>query len=136
MRRLTLFLFFLFFSLSQVLGQGNVTTYEYDEGGNVVKRSVTLRRATAARARAASDTARFTSIIYDRTRSVVTILVSKPVIGKEVRVSICNAATRLLIDSFSFIGGRHDLDISLYLKGFYVVETTCEGRSASRKIAK
>ena len=136
MRRLTLFLFFLFFSLSQVLGQGNVTTYEYDEGGNVVKRSVTLRRATAARTRAASDTARFASISYDRTRSVVTILVSKPVIGKEVRVSICNAATRLLIDSFSFTGERRDLDISLYPTGFYVVEATCEDKSVTRKIAK
>ena len=95
-----------------------------------------MRRATAARTRAASDTARFTSITYDRTRSVVTILVSKPVIGKEVRVSICNAATRLLIDSFSFTGERRDLDISLYPKGFYVVEATCEDKSVTRKIAK
>ncbi len=40
MRRLTLFLFFLSLALTKVFGQGNVTTYEYDEGGNVVKRTV------------------------------------------------------------------------------------------------
>ena len=37
MRRLTLFLFFLSLALTKVFGQGNVTTYEYDEGGNVVE---------------------------------------------------------------------------------------------------
>ncbi len=131
-----LFLFSLFLSLSQVLGQGNVTTYEYDAGGNVVKRSVTLRRAKAARSRAASDTARFASVTYDRTRSVVTVLVSKPVAGTEVRVTICNAATRLPMDGFSFTGERRDLDISHYPKGIYVVEATCDDKSVSRKIAK
>ena len=37
MIRLTLFLFILSLALTKVFGQGNVTTYEYDEGGNVVE---------------------------------------------------------------------------------------------------
>ncbi len=136
MRRLTLFLFFLSLALTKVFGQGNVTTYEYDEGGNVVKRTVTLRRAKAVRSRAVKDTVQFASITYDRTRSVVTILVSKPVVGTEVRVSICNAATRLPMDGLSFLGERHDLDISHYPKGVYIVEATCDDKSVSTKIAK
>ena len=136
MRRLTPLVFFLFLSMPRLFGQGNVTTYEYDEGGNVVKRSVTLRGAKVARTRSVSDTARFASISYDRTRSVVTILVSKASVGSEVAVSVCNAATRLPMDSFTFAGERRDLDISRYPKGFYVVEATCDDRSVSRKIAK
>ena len=136
MRRLTPLLFFLSLSFPDVFGQGNVTTYEYDEGGNVVKRTVTLRRAKAARSRVVNDTARFASISYDRNRSVVTVLVGKSSGDKEVCVTICNAATRLPMDNFTFLGDRHDFDIGHYPKGVYVVEATRDNQSVSRKIAK
>lgn len=137
MRQLTLLLFFLFLSLPKIFGQGNVTTYEYDGSGNVVKRTVTVRRSQAARSKAAKDTAQFVSISYDRTRSVVSFQMSAPPKGSvSVSISICNAATRLPMDSFSFDGERFDLDISHYPKGVYVIEATREERSATRKIAK
>jgi len=49
-----------------------------------VKRTVTLRRAKAARSRAMNDTARFASVTYDRNRSVVAVLVGKSSGDKEV----------------------------------------------------
>ena len=136
MRRLTLLPFLLFLSLPKAFGQGNVTTYEYDDGGNVVKRSVTMRMSFAARSRAAKDTVQFASITYDRNRSVVAVLVGKSASDKEVSVTICNAATRLPMDDFTFLGDRRDYDISHYPKGIYIVEATCEGKTVSRKIAK
>ncbi len=61
MRQLTFLLFFLFLSLPKIFGQGNVTMYEYDGSGNVVKRTVTVQRSQAARTQAAKDTAQFVS---------------------------------------------------------------------------
>ncbi len=135
MRQLTLLLFFLFLSLPKIFGQGNVTMYEYDGSGNVVKRTVTVRRSQAARTQAAKDTAQFVSISYDRTRSVVSFQLTASPKGT-VSVSICNAATRLPMDSFSFDGELFDLDISHYPKGVYVIEASRGERSATRKIAK
>ncbi len=135
MRQLTLLLFFLFLSLPKIFGQGNVTMYEYDGSGNVVKRTVTVQRSQAARSKAAKDTAQFVSISYDRTRSVVSFQMAAPPKGS-VSVSICNAATRLSMDSFSFDGERFDLDIRHYPKGVYVIEASRGERSATRKIAK
>ncbi len=135
MRQLTFLLFFLFLSLPKIFGQGNVTMYEYDGSGNVVKRTVSVRRSHAARSKATKDTAQFVSISYDRTRSVVSFQLTAPPKGT-VSVSICNAATRLPMDSFSFDGELFDLDISHYPKGVYVIEATRGERSATRKIAK
>ncbi len=135
MRQLTFLLFFLFLSLPKIFGQGNVTMYEYDGSGNVVKRTVTLQRSQAARSKAAKDTAQFVSISYDRTRSVVSFQLTASPKGT-VSVSICNAATRLPMDSFLFDGERFDLDISHYPKGVYVIEASRGERSATRKIAK
>ncbi len=135
MRQLTLLLFFLFLSLPKIFGQGNVTMYEYDGSGNVVKRTVTVQRSQAARSKAAKDTAQFVSISYDRTRSVVSFQLTASPKGT-VSVSICNAATRLPMDSFSFDGELFDLDISHYPKGVYVIEASRGERSATRKIAK
>ncbi len=135
MRQLTFLLFFLFLSLPKIFGQGNVTMYEYDGSGNVVKRTVTVQRSQAARTQAAKDTAQFVSISYDRTRSVVSFQLTASPKGT-VSVSICNAATRLPMDSFLFDGERFDLDISHYPKGVYVIEASRGERSATRKIAK
>ncbi len=135
MRQLTFLLFFLFLSLPKIFGQGNVTMYEYDGSGNVVKRTVTVQRSQAARSKAAKDTAQFVSISYDRTRSVVSFQLTASPKGT-VSVSICNAATRLPMDSFLFDGERFDLDISHYPKGVYVIEASRGERSATRKIAK
>ncbi len=135
MKRFGLFLSFLSLFLAHVFGQGNVTMYEYDGSGNVVKRTVTVQRSQAARTQAAKDTAQFVSISYDRTRSVVSFQLTASPKGT-VSVSICNAATRLPMDSFLFDGERFDLDISHYPKGVYVIEASRGERSATRKIAK
>ena len=122
--------------MQNVMAQNHVTTYSYDNSGNVVKRETAAKSGKSLKTAIAQDTTTIANIYYDGNSSVLTIATEPPYGTLPITVKIYNATTRLLFDTFSFCGPRYDHNLASYPNGIYIVEAICGDMISSKKISK
>ena len=122
--------------MQNVMAQNHVTTYSYDNSGNVVKRETAAKSGKSLKTAIAQDTTTIANIYYDGNSSVLTIATEPPFDALSITVKIVNATTRLLLETFSFCGQRYDHSLLSYPNGIYIVEAIYDDITCSKKISR